>query len=594
MCAENSLWKIVIFFYNGKANHCGLLLPSNELADNSLLGARIISCGHASFPRGEPRYYPISLKDQTKACHFLKQPGKLSEAILAMERGQRGWHLTADAPDFIRTIRSVRSVNTDDMNCVEWIARALEVGGVHVPLSILTPSDLHFWCEKGFPKQIVKKLKDPKVLFKDMINMMGLLRELGPLPRTLACFATDLAFKKIKSLLPEAEIEGYPTGKKVWSWKIPERWELIRATLKDGKRVILDSQKSHLHCMNYSDSFKGRVSRRILLEHLHSDPARPSAIPFKFSFYQRKWGLCIQHEALKELKSKYYNVCINSKRTSGKLHVMSAFLPGKYTSEFLICCNICHPCQVNDSLTGLVVGIDIFKRLAQRKKRKYSYRLLVVPETIGSIAYMAHHPEVVENSVGGFFSEMLGTEGSIVLQKTRQGNSYWDKISEMALMESGKAWEKKPFMKSAANDEKCLDAPGVNIPVFSVTRFPYIEYHSDFDNIKIVKLDRLQEARDILQRTVDIIEQDYIPVLNQPGPIFLSGNNLMPKENKHCYKTLMESYYDVMYAIDGKTPVTEIAYNAKRPLKQIVYWTDRFASKKLLHKNTFIKMRSIN
>lgn len=110
-----------------------------------------------------------------------------------------------------------------------------------------------------------------------------------------------------------------------------------------------------------------------------------------------------------------------------------------------MCANICHPGQVNDSLTGLAVGAEIFRRLVARPSRKYSYRLLVVPETIGSIAYMSRHPEVMARCMGGFFSEMLGIDGPMVLQATRRGDTYWDLVSRAAMAESGYPWKGVPF-----------------------------------------------------------------------------------------------------------------------------------------------------
>src|SRR5688572_21357795 len=211
----------------------------------------------------------------------------------------------------------------------------------------------------------------------DAIDMMELLGRIGPLPRTLACDATDRAYEIVAAAVPGAEIEGYPCGSAAWTWTIPPRWELNRAVVRtlDG-RVVLDSDDHHLHCVNYSQPFRGRVSREELLAHLHSYPARPHAIPFKFYFYDEKWGLCLQHERVRALTDDEYDVEIDCAFEDGEFKVLSALLPGEHPEEFLLCANICHPTQANDSLTGLVTSVDIFARLAQRPSRKYSYRLL--------------------------------------------------------------------------------------------------------------------------------------------------------------------------------------------------------------------------
>lgn len=149
---EPARWEVVIFMVEGKANHCGLSIPREGLADNSLLGARVVPWSHDHLPKGERLLFPIEVPDPGAALRFLQQPGQLCAPILEQERRARGWHLTVDAPDFVRTLRSTRSLDPDDMNCVEWIVRALEMGGRRAPMSIMTPTELLRWCEAGYPE----------------------------------------------------------------------------------------------------------------------------------------------------------------------------------------------------------------------------------------------------------------------------------------------------------------------------------------------------------------------------------------------------------------------------------------------------------
>jgi hypothetical protein len=144
-------WQVVIFIVAGKANHCGLSIPGLGLADNSLLGARVVPWSHDHLPKGDRAYYDLVVPNPDAALAFLRRPGMLCRPILEQERAFRGWHLTVDAPDFVRTLRSARSRDPNDMNCVEWIVHALELGGVPVPMSIMTPTELRQWCLAGCP-----------------------------------------------------------------------------------------------------------------------------------------------------------------------------------------------------------------------------------------------------------------------------------------------------------------------------------------------------------------------------------------------------------------------------------------------------------
>lgn len=431
--------------------------------------------------------------------------------------------------------------------------------------------------------------------YQDQVDMMTLLGEIAPLARTLANNDTDKALQILAGFLPGAQIEGFLSGSTAWSWTIPHRWELSSATIKANGETLVDVAWSPLHVINYSQPFKGTVGREELLKHLRTLPERPQAIPFAFSFYEPTWGFSIPHEWLSRFTSDTYEVEINSRFEDGALNTLSLFIPGESKETFVICSNICHPVQVNDSLTGVAVAVDIAARLLARKCRKYSYLVMIVPETIGSIAFLANHPEIIKASVGGFFSEMLGTDGPLVGQRTRQRGGYWDKLLEDVLSSSNLPYKVVDFLKSAGNDEKVLDSPGVDIPTFSLTRYPYPEYHTSDDNINLIDIDRLREGRDVLQAIIDFAEEDYIPVLKQPGPVFLSGHGLYPNWREDpSLLPIWQSFIDVMYSIDGVHSVVELAAMRKIPISHFFYWTDAFAEKGLLIKRPFVLGHKFN
>lgn len=140
------IWKIVIFMVKGKANHSGLSIPSHGLADLSLLGARVVPWSSPSLPKGEQLYFDIMVPSPDLSLAFLRQPGLLMLPIIKQEKKCRGWHMTEDAPDYVRQFRDQRSIDPKNMNCVEWILYGLELGGVIFPDNILTPTELLLWC----------------------------------------------------------------------------------------------------------------------------------------------------------------------------------------------------------------------------------------------------------------------------------------------------------------------------------------------------------------------------------------------------------------------------------------------------------------
>lgn len=150
---STQIWQIVIFMIDNKANHCALSIPNMGMADLSLLGARIIPWDQGAMPKGDRVFYDIEISNTDATFSFLSQPGELAWPIRKEEKKFRGWHLTEMAPDFVRTFHTQRSLNPDDMNCVEWIVRALELGEVRgFSDQVLTPTELQQWCETNLIK----------------------------------------------------------------------------------------------------------------------------------------------------------------------------------------------------------------------------------------------------------------------------------------------------------------------------------------------------------------------------------------------------------------------------------------------------------
>ncbi|MCC6278788.1 MAG: hypothetical protein IT289_12815 [Oligoflexia bacterium] len=163
------IWQVVIFMVNGKANHVGLNIPELGLGDLSLLGARVTPWAEKGMPKGERLFFDIKIQNPEATLNFLRQPGLLCEPIIAQERAQKGWHLTHDAPDFVRTLRSSRSLDPDDMNCVEWIVRALELGTEQLPLSLMTPTELLNWCQQNLTPSQSQRLKTEPDISKGLL-----------------------------------------------------------------------------------------------------------------------------------------------------------------------------------------------------------------------------------------------------------------------------------------------------------------------------------------------------------------------------------------------------------------------------------------
>ena len=103
----------------------------------------------------------------------------------------------------------------------------------------------------------------------------------------------------IKNIINGGEIKSINSGKKVFDWKVPPQWEINDAYVKNkfGDKII-DFTQNNLHVVSYSDSFKGKISKKELLNHLHTLPNKPNTIPYRTSYYNKSWGFCCAHNLI--------------------------------------------------------------------------------------------------------------------------------------------------------------------------------------------------------------------------------------------------------------------------------------------------------
>jgi aminopeptidase-like protein len=293
--------------------------------------------------------------------------------------------------------------------------------------------------------------------------------------------------------------------------------------------------------MSYSLPVDKTVTKAELMNHLHTRPDRPNAIPFEFKYYEKDWGFCIQHNKLKNFTDTMYKVLIKSTFSHGSMKIGEYTNPGKSNDVVVLVAHLDHPAMVNDDLTGVAVLIEIAKEL-KKQDNNYTYKILLLPETIGSIAYLSQNEEQIPNMKYGLFLEMLGNNNIHALQLSKQGNTMIDRIARYVLKKNCSFREDK-FRKVISNDEMVFNGPGVNIPMISISRFPYPEYHTSDDNPSIVSEKNLNESKKIILEILRILDQNFIPKRKFKGPIFLSRYGLWVdyRTNKKLNENLNKS-----------------------------------------------------
>lgn len=401
-------------------------------------------------------------------------------------------------------------------------------------------------------------------------SMKEIIEALWKLPRDIISDGYDTALKLLAKQIP-MNIYEYPTGTECWSWIVPEKWTCHEAYLEtlDGLRLFSYADNP-LHVASYSCPVEGEFTREELFKHLCTHSHIPEAVPFKFLYYKRDWKLCCSEILKNKLTDEKYRVVIKSEFSPGTLKVGEVIVHGESKDCIVLCAHLCHPLQVNDGLSGVVAGIEVFRELFERKNLRYTYRLLILPETIGSLAYLSHNEELIPDMKGGIFLEMLGLKNPHALQLSFEGNTVFDKCCIAALREADpEGWTGK-FLTIVTNDERQFNAPGVRVPMLSLSRvakpnnysshsYPvlYPEYHSDYDSPEITSGESLKKSCDLVLRMIDTFEANLTPVNKFKGEIFCSRYGLSFDFDKD--PEWSQAFCEIMILMDGTRTVLEIA-----------------------------------
>ena len=352
--------------------------------------------------------------------------------------------------------------------------------------------------------------------------MHELATQLWPFPRALTGDGVRKTLAVLSEHLPGMVIHEVPSGTQVLDWIIPDEWNIRDAFVinPDGQRVI-DFAHSNVHVVSYSEPVDGFLSLQELQPHLHSDPEHEHAIPYVTSYYHRTWGFCLSQIDRDQLTPGTYHAVIDSSLQPGSLTYGEFVLPGESDEEVFISTYICHPSLANNELSGPVVSTALARWLMGLPARRYTYRFVFVPESIGAITYIAHNLDFLkEHTVAGFNLTCIGDEGDFSYLESRRGGLPIDRIGRRAVMKTS-----RPVVysyMSRGSDERHYGAPGVDLPIISLMRTKYgsyPEYHTSADDLTLVTPEGLQGGLDLVRDCVTEFEGSHYyrtKVLGEP------------------------------------------------------------------------------
>ena len=350
-------------------------------------------------------------------------------------------------------------------------------------------------------------------------EIINFAKKILPYPRSITGSGVRKTLKTIKTIVPNLKICKIKSNTKVFDWKVPLEWKVHEAYIitPDGKKIC-DFKKNNLHLVGYSIPINKIITKNELEKHLYSLPKQPNAIPYVTSYYKKNWGFCISENIRKKLKKGNYKIVINTGLFKGVLNYGEILIKGKSKKEVFLSSYICHPSMANNEISGPSVLTFIAKWINSLKNKKYSYRIIFIPETIGSIAYLSKNlKSLKKNMLYGFVISCVGDDREYSYLQSRYGNTLSDKVALRVLNSKIKKFKKYNWL-SRGSDERQFCAPGVDLPVCSILRTMYAmypEYHTSLDKIgTVVTKKGLNGSYNIYKKCIETIEKDLIPISN--------------------------------------------------------------------------------
>ena len=412
-------------------------------------------------------------------------------------------------------------------------------------------------------------------------------KDLFPIMRSITGPGVRETLGYLKKIIPELSILSVPSGKKVYDWVVPKEWIIREAYIRNNDNVkIVDIKNNNLHVVGYSESVNKKMTLKEMEPFLHSIPDLPDAIPYVTSYYNKTWGFCINENQRKELNDEEYHVYIDSELKDGVLNYGELIIKGETEKEILLSTYVCHPSMANNELSGPVVTTAVARWLKTLENRKYTYRIIFVPETIGSIVYInKNFKKLKKETIAGFQITCIGDDRAYSFLPSRLGNTLSDKAAEHVLKHLAPGYKKYSYLERGS-DERQFCSPGVDLPVASVMRskyHEYPEYHTSLDNLDFVTPSGLSGGYNILKNIIELIENNCKPVCLHKCEPQLGKRGLYPNISKTgSVNDSVKKMMDLIAYSDGNLTLLEIAEIIDIPMWELIKVFNELKNNKIL------------
>ena len=425
-----------------------------------------------------------------------------------------------------------------------------------------------------FKGQFDKKLSSDERMYK-------IIKDLFPITRSISGNGNRQTLKYLKeNCLGELKILEYSIADNptIFDWETPYEWNIDEAYIEDENgNIIIDFKNNNLHILGYSESVDITIPFSELDEHLYSLEDDIDAIPYVTSYYKTRWGFCLSHRQREELRKqpeKLYHVVIKSNfNKNGSITYGELIINGYEDDEILISTYICHPSMANDNLSGIAVATKIAKYIYALPERKYTYRIIFIPETIGALIYLKENINHLQKYVkAGFVLSCIGDDGDYSCVHTPYNNTYTDKIVTHVLKHITDTPKEYSYIERGS-DERQFCAPNVNLPICTLSRTKFgkfKEYHTSNDNLDFVTEKGLQGGFEYVKKCIEILENNNLYQIKTIGEPQLGKYGLYPTISQKGSADYTRRLTNIIAYLNGENSILDIAEILNVPFNEVL------------------------
>lgn len=414
--------------------------------------------------------------------------------------------------------------------------------------------------------------------------------EIYPICRSITGNGVRETLKILQKYCPELTIYEIPSGTKAFDWSVPDEWNIEEAYIEDQKgNRIIDFKENNLHVVGYSLPMDKWLTLEELKQYVYTLPEQPSWIPYVTSYYKGCRGFCMSQEKMDSLNSGMYHAVIKSSlNPHGSMTYGEIIFKGRSEKEIFFSSYICHPSMANNECSGPSVMMAVAEYIRKIPDRKYTYRMILVPETIGSITYLSKNLDMMKkNIVAGFNVTCVGDTRQYSIVHSRYGDTMADRILMNVLKHKADEFKEFSFL-DRGSDERQYCAPGIDLPLCTFCRskfYEYPEYHTSADDMKLISPEGLQGAAEVLCECIQIAEWNSFYKLECLCEPQLGRRGLYPTiSKKGQYKSVRKIQDFLLYA-DGHNDLIDISNIIQVPAQELIPMIQKLLDNKLVSMN---------